>query len=205
MQPSNVVICHECDLICSDTTLCDGAAAYCPRCKAKLFTHSRAKLDQALALAIAGAILFLIMNAFPLMAINLQQTTHQTNMFESALAMWDKDMHVLAMLVILTTIIAPALHIGLEILVLCLIKFGDASRALAMPTLLLRKLRPWNMVEVFMLGLLVSLVKLRDIADIIVGPAFWSCACLIFITAILGSMLTPRNIWCWTHAGSKHA
>ena len=204
MQESNIVICHECDLICQDTALCAGGSAYCPRCKAKLFTNSRAKLDQALALAIAGAILFLVMNAFPLMAINLQQTSHQTTMFEAALAMWNKDMHVLALLVILTTIIVPASHIGLEILVLCLIKFGDASRALAGPMLLLRKLRPWNMVEVFMLGLLVSLVKLRDIADIIVGPAFWSCACLIFITAILGSMLTPRNLWCWTHAGSTH-
>ena len=202
MQESNVVICHECDLICRDTALCVGAAAYCPRCKAKLFTNSRATLDQALALAITGAILFLMMNAFPLMAINLQQTTHYTTMFEATLAMWAKDMHVLAMLVILTTIVAPALHIGLEILVLCRIRFGDASRALAMPTLLLRKLRPWNMVEVFMLGLLVSLVKLRDIADIIIGPAFWSCACLIFITAILGSILTPRNIWCWTQIGS---
>ena len=205
MQESNVVICHECDLICSDTALCDGAAAYCPRCKAKLFTHSRAKLDQALALAFAGAILFLIMNAFPLLAINLQQTSHQTTMFEAALAMWNKDMHVLAVLVFLTTIIVPASHISLEIMVLCLIKFGDASRALAVPMLLLRKLRPWNMVEVFMLGLLVSLVKLRDIADIIVGPAFWSCASLIFITAILGSMLTPRNLWCWTHTRSTNA
>lgn len=205
MQESNVVICHECDLICQDTVLGAGGAAYCPRCKAKLFTNSGAKLDQALALSISGAMLFLIMNAFPLMAINLQQTTHQTTMFEATLAMWDKDMHVLAMLVFLTTIIAPALHISLEILVLCLIKFGDATRALALPTLLLRKLRPWNMVEVFMLGLLVSLVKLRDIADIIIGPAFWSCAFLILITAILGSMLTPRNIWCWTHDGSAHA
>lgn len=205
MQQRNLVICHECDLICQDAALCSGGAAYCPRCKAKLFTNSRATLDQALALAVTGAILFLIMNAFPLMALNLQQTTHDTTMFEAALAMWDKDMHLLAMLVMITTIIAPALHIGLEILVLCLIKFGDASNALAAPMFLLRKLRPWNMVEVFMLGLLVSLVKLRDIADIIVGPAFWSCAGLIFVTAILGSMLTPRNIWCWTHTGKTHA
>ena len=199
MQQSKVVICHECDLICQDTALGIGASAFCPRCRVKLFTNSGAKLDQALALAVAGAILFLIMNAFPLMAIKLQQTSHQTTMFEATLAMWDKDMHVLAMLVLLTTIVVPALHICLEILVLCLIKFGDATRALALPTLLLRKLRPWNMVEVFMLGLLVSLVKLRDIADIIIGPAFWSCACLIFITALLSSMLSPRNIWRWTH------
>ena len=128
-------------MICQDAALSSGGAAYCPRCKAKLFTNSRATLDQALALAVTGAILFLIMNAFPLMALNLQQTTHQTTMFEAALAMWDKDMHLLAILVMITTIIAPALHIGLEILVLCLIKFGDASNALAAPMFLLRKLR----------------------------------------------------------------
>jgi len=205
MSEVKLVVCHECDLICRDVSLAIGEAACCPRCHAKLFQHNRSTLDQTLALALTTVILFFIMNTFPLMSLHLQQNTRETSLFGAALAMWDKEMHVLSLLVIVTTIVAPALQIGIEIYILSRIKWGKRVRATSLPMIILRKLRPWSMVEVFMLGLLVSLVKLKDLADIIVGPAFWSCSGLILISAFMGSMLTPRNIWNWSQQRTPNA
>ncbi|MFZ6693065.1 paraquat-inducible protein A [Undibacterium sp. SXout20W] len=199
MSELKLVVCHECDLICHEVTLDRGEAACCPRCRAKLCQHGSATLDQTLALACTTAILFFIMNTFPLMSLHLQQNTRETSLFGAALAMWDREMHLLCLLVVLTTIVAPALQIGIEIYILGHIKWGKDLKTTSWPLVVLRKLRPWSMVEVFMLGLLVSLVKLKDLADIIVGPAFWSCAALILVSAIMGSMLTPRNVWTWSH------
>ncbi|MES2072073.1 MAG: paraquat-inducible protein A [Pseudomonadota bacterium] len=192
-------MCHECDLICNDVALAAGEAACCPRCQAMLYRNSRATLDQALAIAVAAAVLLLMLNSFPLLALKVQQISRGTTLFGAALAMWEDDMHAISLLVVVTTMIAPALQIAVALYVLGSLKFGDAGGTIGAPMRFLQKIRPWSMIEVFMLGLLVSLVKLQNMADIIIGPALWSCASLIFVTAGLASVLTPRNVWMWAH------
>lgn len=157
----------------------------------------------ALALAVTAVILLLLLNSFPLLALKVQQVTRDTTLLHAALSMWDDGMHLLSLLVIITTMLAPALQISLAIYLLCILRFGDASQALGAPLRALQSLRPWSMVEIFMLGLLVSLVKLQHMADIVIGPALWSCASLIFITAALTSVLTPRNVWLWARAARR--
>ncbi|MES2041019.1 MAG: paraquat-inducible protein A [Pseudomonadota bacterium] len=200
IEPVNkFIVCHECDLVCIDVPLVTGEAASCPRCRATLYRNGRASLDVALALAITTLILLLLLNSFPLLSLKVQQVTRDTTLLRAALAMWDDGMHILSLLVIITTILAPAMQISVAIFLLCVLKFGDAKRALGAPLRLLQTLRPWSMIEIFMLGLLVSLVKLQHMADIVIGPALWSCASLIFFTAALTSVLTPRNVWLWAH------
>lgn len=197
------IVCHECDLVCIDVPLVTGEAASCPRCQATLYRNGKASVDVALALAVTTLILLLLLNSFPLLSLKVQQVTRDTTLLRAALAMWDDGMHILSLLVIITTILAPAMQISVAIYLLCVLKFGDARRALGAPLRLLQTLRPWSMIEIFMLGLLVSLVKLQHMADIVIGPALWSCASLIFFTAALTSVLTPRNVWLWAHAADN--
>ncbi|MET3118449.1 paraquat-inducible protein A [Undibacterium sp. GrIS 1.8] len=197
-----LIVCHECDLICRDLELVVGETASCPRCQAMLYRNSRATLDQALAIAVTSAILLLILNSFPLLTLKVQQATNNTTLFHAALSMWNDGMHAISILVVVTTMLAPALQIMMALYVLYSLKFGDPDKAVGAPMRFLQKLRPWSMVEVFMLGLLVSLVKLQHMADIIIGPALWSCAAMICVSAGLTSILTPRNVWVWAHQQS---
>jgi len=209
---NKLIVCRTCDLICHDVALAVGETASCPRCQAMLYRNSRATLDQALAIAVAAAILLLILNSFPLLALTVQQVSRATTLLHAALAMWDDGMHAISLLVVLTTMLAPALQIAGALYILYSLRFGNARRAIGVPMQLLQKIRPWSMVEVLMLGLLVSLVKLQNMADIVIGPALWSCAGLICVSAALASILTPRNVWVWAHqqsaetgaAGVKH-
>lgn len=188
-----------------EVPLATGEAASCPRCRATLYKSGAASIDMALSLAFTSMILLLLLNSFPLLSLKVQQVTRDTTLFHSALAMWDDGMHILSLLVIITTMLAPALQISVAVYLLCVIKFGDARRALGAPLRALQTLRPWSMIEIFMLGLLVSLVKLQHMADIVIGPALWSCASLIFFTAALTSVLTPRNVWLWINAANAAA
>ncbi|MES2102695.1 MAG: paraquat-inducible protein A [Pseudomonadota bacterium] len=212
VSASKLIVCHECDLICKQAVLAVGDSASCPRCQALLYRHSRATLDQAWAVTATAAILLLILNGFPLLALKVQQVSRDTTLFHAALAMWDDGMHMISLLVILTTMLAPALQIAIALYVLHALKYGDARRAIGAPMRFLQTIRPWSMVEVFMLGLLVSLVKLQNLADIVIGPALWACAGMICVTAAMASILTPRNVWVWAHpqntrmrtAGAQH-
>ncbi|MCG6908241.1 MAG: paraquat-inducible protein A, partial [Desulfobacteraceae bacterium] len=59
----------------------------------------------------------------------------------------------------------------------------------------LRSIAPWSMTEVFMLGILVSVVKLAKMAQIIPGPAAFCFMALIFVLAACMSSLDPHEIW----------
>ena len=49
------------------------------------------------------------------------------------------------------------------------------------------------MTEVFLLGILVSVVKLAKMATIIPGPALFSFLALVFVLAAVNAFLDPRH------------
>jgi paraquat-inducible protein A len=59
----------------------------------------------------------------------------------------------------------------------------------------LQTVKPWGMVEVLMLGVLVSLVKLANIAGVVPGIALWSFGALMFVMAAVAAVFDPRDLW----------
>jgi uncharacterized paraquat-inducible protein A len=55
--------------------------------------------------------------------------------------------------------------------------------------------RPWAMMEVYMLGLLVAISKLSQMATITMGIAFWAFVALIVISTAASATMDPRIIW----------
>ena len=60
---------------------------------------------------------------------------------------------------------------------------------------LLRAIQPWNMVEVFLIGILVALVKLGGMAEIVPGLAIWSFAVLILVLAGTSVSMDFGAVW----------
>jgi paraquat-inducible protein A len=54
---------------------------------------------------------------------------------------------------------------------------------------------PWNMVEVFLLGVLVSLLKLAKVADVQFGIGFWAFAGVMLCTAAAVSGIDREELW----------
>jgi paraquat-inducible protein A len=196
-------LCHDCDLVCQDAAVGPGEIGRCPRCHAHLSEAPRGTADSALALAVTGCVLIGVLNGFPLLALKFQSSQRDTTLVGAALEMWHHDMRLVALLVLVTTVLVPAGQIGLQAYLLWQLRFRRAWTAVRWPLRLLHHLRPWSMAEVFMLGLLVALVKVRDLADIVLGPAFWSCVSLIFITAALNARVDAGTVWAWHRQRSR--
>jgi paraquat-inducible protein A len=56
-------------------------------------------------------------------------------------------------------------------------------------------LKPWSMVEVFLLGVFVAYTKLVDLARVDVGPAAYALGGLMLITAAIDNSLDPEAVW----------
>ncbi|KPJ90195.1 MAG: hypothetical protein AMJ53_14580 [Gammaproteobacteria bacterium SG8_11] len=192
---SQLIACHECDLLQQKVPLPNGAAAQCVRCGAELYRHKTNSLDRTLALTLAGVILFIVANTFPFLSFQMRGNETTTTLISGVKDLYQQDMWGLAILVLLTSILVPLIQLLALLYVLVPLKLNRIPWQLARVFRYLHHLQPWSMMEVFMLGILVSVVKLAGMATIVPGVALWSFAVLIFVLAAAAAALDPHMVW----------
>jgi paraquat-inducible protein A len=203
---ANLIACHECDLLHKIRTVPKGGAARCTRCGAVLYRDIPDTIDRTLTLTITGAILFIIANVYPIMTFKLSGREDSSTLFEGSWELYDTGFWELALLVFLCSILAPALRIGGMLYVLIPFKLGFRPPMFEAVFRWVETLLPWAMMEVYMLGILVAIVKLASWATIDLGTALYSYVALIVVTAWSGATLDPRAVWDHVRIGAwKHA
>jgi len=190
-----VRLCPQCDLLVRPPDLEPYQLSRCPRCGVELDRGTYASREAAIAVAAAAAQLWILMNVFPLVALTLGGQRRQTTLSGAAVALGTHGMPLLALLVALTAIVAPGVEIGLALHVLRRVETLARSRALGRAVRWFRTVRRWSMVDVFMLGCLVSIVKLAHLAELVVGPALWACAVLLPALAFLNLYIRPQRLF----------
>lgn len=193
--PSHLIACHECDLLQREIELPLGGEAHCPRCGAMLYRSSPGTLDNTLAFTLAAAILLVIANVYPLLGIDIQGNTNGTHLFGAVRYLWNHEMHLIAVLVGVTAMIIPTLEVAMMLYLLLPLRFSIIPSGTPFILRALHSIKPWGMIEVFMLGILVSLVKLKDTSTIIPGVALWSFGGLTLMLAAVASSFNPHDVW----------
>lgn len=190
-----VVACHECDLLHQVKPLPQDCKARCTRCGALLYVNSPQTIDRTLAFAITGLILLAIANLYPFLSLESQGTVLETTLLTGTIILSQQSTLGLAVLVLLTSMLVPCILLSALVLVLWPIRKGHCfpgSRRLFRLAMLLR---PWSMTEVFLLGILVSVVKLAKLATIIPGTALFAFLALVFVLAAVNTFLDPGTVW----------
>lgn len=195
MPDHALIACPECDLMQVEPALPVGAVARCARCEAPLFKRPRNSIERATALTLAATVFFALANFFPLVGLEVQGSSSSTTLAGAVEALVESDRLPMAVLVLFTTILVPATELLLMNYVLLPLRRGRVARHAAGAMRLLRTLRPWSMVEVFMLGMLVSLVKLSGLAQVVTGIALYALAALIVLFAATAAAFNPHEVW----------
>ena len=139
--------------------------------------------------------LFAIANAYPIVGLEVQGNRTAATLFGAVRALWDQGAEAVAGLVFVTTIVVPLLEMSITLLILVPLRLGGAAPATGLLLRIVQAVRPWGMVEVFILGVLVSLVKLAHQATVIPGIALWSFAGLMLLFAAAAASFDPREVW----------
>lgn len=196
----DLIVCEECDAVYQRPTLGQREVARCLRCHAELERDTGRRLEHLLPLTIGALILFVIANVFPIVTIELQGLSADTTLMGAVVALTRDGMSEVALLVLATTLLFPMIQL---FVLLYLLMPGSRRQRPPGFVLLLRLMqaaRPWGMIEVFMLGILVALIKLSNIAEVIPGPALWSFGGLTVLLTVVVSF-NPRYLW---HLWEQH-
>jgi paraquat-inducible protein A len=192
---AHYLACHECDLVHELGEVPQGAGARCARCGAALYRPKRDSVNRTLALTLAGVILFVIANTYPFLGFKIGAQVRETTLATGIHQLYHQDMKIIATLVLLTVVLVPALHLAGMLYILIPLQRNRFPRHLPRVFGLLLQLKPWGMMEIFMLGILVSAVKLVKMATIIPGPALYAFLGLIFVLAAMAVTLDEHLVW----------
>jgi paraquat-inducible protein A len=195
MAHDALTLCHECDLLQRNPPLPPGGASRCMRCGCALHRDRPNSLDRTLALTLAGLVLFIIANSFPFLSFQMQGLETQTTLFTGVKDLYLQGKWAVAAVVLFTSILAPGLQLMLLLVVVLPLRLGRRPPAMARLFRWFQQLLPWGMMDVFMLGILVSVVKLMDMATIVPGTALFAFVLLIFVLAGAQAALDPDQVW----------
>jgi len=204
---ASLMACSHCDLLQRLPLLVPGSSARCPRCDKELWRRREDSMNRTLALTLAAAVLYVIANSVPMLGLTIVGRAASTTVLGGVETLWQDGQEIVAVLVLFTVILAPALQISLMLAIVL-----GASRATA-PRWVATLLRhypttgTWSMIEVMMLGVLVALVKIADYATVIPGVALFVLGGLVFVLAAMQSSFDAREVWEkieWANKRARH-
>jgi len=190
-----LVACRDCDLLNRLGEVPEGGNARCRRCGGVLRRRPRNGLERTLALALSAAILFAVANTFPFLSFDMRGRVTQTTLLTGVVDLYDQGKAELSALVLLTIVLAPLGQIGLLLYVLLPLRWRRVPWKLPQAFRLLRHAQTWSMIEVFMIGILVAIVKLMDMASIVPGLALWSFVLLMLVLSGAAASFDSEAVW----------
>ena len=194
LQPV-MVACPDCDLLIQLPELAPDESALCVRCEAVLSRNPKNCSERGMALTWSAIILFAISNVFPFLSFGKDGVESHTTLISGVVSLYHEGMYFLTFAVGMTTIVVPVIMLSGLCYLLLPLRFDRKLPGAEMVCRLLLKAQPWNMLEIFLLGIFVSAVKLHKMADLIPGLSAWAFLALVFVLTWIHANLESRVIW----------
>jgi paraquat-inducible protein A len=187
--------CPDCDALFAPAEVREGERVICPQCDARLYSRRPNFVHRAAALVSSAGFFLILANAFPF--LTLQADYRESNMVlaGSVSGLEAQGFPILAAMVALFTLAAPSLLIATLLYVLVPLLRGRRLPWALHLCRAIHEARRWNMVEVFLLGVLVSLLKLGKLATLTLGTSFWAFAGVI--VCLTGALATIDHAELW--------
>ena len=173
-----MVGCPECDLLGEVGALHPGERALCARCGCVLSVCFEDPYARAWSYSVSALIVLAIAFAFPFLSISAAGVTNSMTLVQTVLYLAQYGADVIAMVVLATALRADRFH-----------------PFLMAPTRWLFHLNAWSMVEVFAIGVIVSLVKLAAMAKVTLGPSFWAYLAFTVLFLLAFSAMDRLSVW----------
>ena len=192
---ADTVACPDCDLLQRIPPLAPGGRAVCTRCGRLLAKQPSGSRDLPLALAIAAAIMLIVCNTLPLMELHVVGRFASTTIAGGAYQMWLQGQRVTSALVAFCAIIAPVGYILFMLTLLIAVRLPSVPPWAGEMLRWVGHLQVWSMLEVVMLGILVALVKISELATVDPGVGMYAFGAVILLMPAIAVNIDRRELW----------
>jgi paraquat-inducible protein A len=195
VTPARLRECHDCGHFQIVPPMEPGSTARCPRCNAILRRTHHRSLTRALALNVTALALLAISLSGSLMTVSSFGMYRTATMLSGPQGMESYGVWELALAVAFTTILAPLVRVALVTYVLAGLRMARPPRHLRAAFRWAQHLRPWSMIEVYLLGVFVAYTEMPSLVHIDIGVSVYSLIALMLILVIGDVVLDRQLVW----------
>jgi paraquat-inducible protein A len=196
-----VMACHECDLLVDYPELDPGSAAMCPRCDYVMTKRHNNAMERLLAFAVSGLIFLLMSAMYPFLSFSAGGQDRVVTLLQSIDVLADEQQVLLALLIMIVILVIPAAFLMGVVYVVGGLKYWRVLPPRGRQVLrFILALAPWSMVEIFLIGTMVSLIKIASLATISLGMSFWSYIAFTILMTLVLLHLDKVQVWSWVES-----
>lgn len=187
--------CPDCDLLLHKAQAPAGYSLVCPRCSKTISRSTEASIQKVLALSIAGLLLYLPAMLLPLMTFSSFGFSGSANILESILNFYRNDYYFVALMVLLSAVIFPLILLSTIFVIswqLVRRKYPPSLRGLFK---LYLHLEEWAMIEVYLIGILVTIIKMSHSSNIDYQSGIFCFSCLVMMTLAVSTIVDRDLFW----------
>ena len=172
-----------------------GSLAVCPQCRYKIHVPQKDTINRTLALSLTGLLVFIPAHFMLLLQFEALGMFAQGNVIDSMTIVYQQSYFFVALIILLTAVLIPFIKLSL----LFIVSLGLAKKIFArqLPTLFrwYCHIEEWGMTEVYLIGILITIIKMNHTADIAYETGFFSF--IVLSLALVGSVLTldKKHYW----------
>jgi paraquat-inducible protein A len=181
-----LAVCTYCDTVHRRADLPGRSSARCVRCDAPLY-HASTGLAAMLAVTMTAIGAFVVANAFPLITLTSAGQRTRATLWAAIVASYDQQLPLVAVGLATTLIVGPIVELGMLLWVLVPLAFHARPLGFRIIMRVMTALRPWRLVEVFLLGVIIAIVKLSSFATAEIG---WGAFGLTVVALAMASLST---------------
>ena len=189
-----LLICEQCDTVYRRRPLERGEVARCARCGAELDRHRALTVNALLALILTAMIVFVQANVWPIFTLGLNGQFNATTLWGMIDVMWQQDAKVVSVLAAATLFFFPMAKMLVMGWLLWFARAGRRAPGFVPLMVVLHRIGPWTMSEVFVLGALVAVVKAHQFFEVIADPGIYAYGALTLLITIF-SGVDMRQLW----------
>jgi paraquat-inducible protein A len=168
--------------------------AVCRRCDSTLAGPATGRVDAPLALAGAALVLLIPALIWPLITVSSLGAVRESWLQTCVTALWDQGFGSLAAVVAAFSIVLPCVYLAALVFALFALRF-HVGVPLGRLFRWVQKLRPWMMIEVYLVGGFVAYSRIKVVSTIEIDMGGWCllAASLLFLLAL--TQLDARTVW----------
>ncbi len=190
-----LVICNECHTLHRKIRLKDAKAAYCDVCENTMYHSHNNILKNASALSIATLITFILASSFAIVRIEMNGIWHDLTLPFVFVTLFKEQFFVVGLIVSFLIFVIPLVYILLYTIIMLFFNLRIGKETSRKLLIILAKLKPWNMIEIFLISVLVALIKLIGYAQIEFGISFWALVVFIILDIYLSKNIQLIDLW----------
>lgn len=196
-DPSNPTLCPTCEYTFDEKIVDLKGNRRCPRCETNLNVPESVKLQRVWACLIAGTIMMIPANIFPISVTGLAGAISADSLMSGVITFISMGSYAVAAIVFIASIAVPVSKVTILFYLLLAIKFRWKHPIHLQMKLLhyVHFVGRWSMLDLFVLALMMSLLERGQILSFSVGEAAFYFGASVFLTMIASANLDSRMLW----------